>query len=72
MTEREFIAKRFHEVYEDLAPDYGYRTRSESRLPWDEVSGTLRSLMVATVGQLLKEGTIAEGDFAYSSTQPDA
>lgn len=58
MTANEFIAKRFHEVYERLAPDYGYETRKASAKPWDEVPQNNRRLMVATVAELRKEGTI--------------
>ena len=34
----ERIAQRFHEVYEQLAPQFGYETRAETRVPWDQVS----------------------------------
>jgi hypothetical protein len=29
------LAKKFHETYELLAPDYNYKTRKDSAVPWD-------------------------------------
>lgn len=52
------IAMRFHEVYEELAPTHGYRTREESAKPWEDVPDTNKRLMVDTVRRLLEEGTI--------------
>jgi hypothetical protein len=52
----EQIAREFHETYEALAPDFGYRTRSESAVPWDEVPSGNRKLMIATVTRLLERG----------------
>jgi hypothetical protein len=33
----ETLARMFHEKYERLAPEFGYKTREESAVPWDEV-----------------------------------
>ena len=44
------IARMFHEVYERLAPTFGYRTREESAVPWEKVPAKNRDLMTATVG----------------------
>jgi hypothetical protein len=52
------IAKRFHEVYEALAPSHGYETREASAKPWADVPAQNKRLMVATVRRLLDEGTI--------------
>lgn len=52
------IARRFHEVYEELAPEHGYRTREASAKPWADVPVENKRLMVATVRQLLEEGSI--------------
>lgn len=52
---REAVARLFHETYERLAPDYGYRTREASAVPWEEVPATNRALMIATVGAVLPE-----------------
>ena len=41
----EGLAKKFHEEYERLAPEFGYKTRKESAVPWDEVPEHNRALM---------------------------
>ena len=43
------VAREFHETYERLAPVYGYETRIESAVPWEDVPGENRALMTATV-----------------------
>lgn len=53
-----YVARRFHENYEALAPVYGYETRKESAVPWEEVPEVNRRLMVMTVNRLVGEGTI--------------
>jgi outer membrane lipopolysaccharide assembly protein LptE/RlpB len=52
------IARRFHENYERLAPDFGYETREASAVAWAMVPQQNRELMVATVAALLGEGAI--------------
>ncbi len=42
------LAQRFHEAYERLAPSFGYETRRESAVPWEEVPENNRRLMTAT------------------------
>jgi len=54
----EYIARRFHEAYERLAPLYGYETRIETRVPWADVPQANKSLMIAVVQMLLDETTI--------------
>lgn len=51
----EEAAKLFHEVYERLAPQYGYTTRKDSAVPWEEVPGKNRALMIAVAGYVLDE-----------------
>lgn len=58
----EGIAQRFHEAYEALAPEHGYRTREASSVPWAQVPAANKTLMVATVMRLLVTGTIVPGD----------
>ena len=50
----EEIARMFHEAYEELAPQYGYRTREASAKPWAEVPEQNRNLMIATVQEVLR------------------
>lgn len=47
MSDEEFLAKAFHEVYERLAPSFGYETRKESSRPWAKVPEKNRRLMIA-------------------------
>ena len=52
------IARAFHDAYEHLAPVYGYKTREESAVPWDDVPQANRDLMIATVRRLLDDRVI--------------
>ncbi len=47
------LAQLFHETYERLAPEYGYRTREASAKPWHEVPQQNRELMIATCAEVL-------------------
>lgn len=49
----EQAARRFHEAYERLAPDHGYETRKASAVPWEDVPERNRTLMLATVAEVL-------------------
>lgn len=51
--EHEALARRFHEAYERLAPDYGYKTRDASAVDWEFVPDANRSLMIAVAGEIL-------------------
>jgi hypothetical protein len=54
MTPEE-LARFFHETYERLAPEYGYKTRDESAVPWSEVPDDNKRLMIATCGEVLRK-----------------
>ena len=58
MSVAEEIARAFHAAYEELAPEFGYRTREASAKPWDEVPERNKRLMIATVEKLLQDGSI--------------
>lgn len=60
-TQAQEIARAFHETYERRAPAYGYKTREESAVPWEELHPRNKSLMVSTVHDLLERGVIAHG-----------
>lgn len=66
----ERIARRFHEAYEQLAPQHGYETRNESRCPWSDVPENNRDLMVAVTDQLMRDGVIEPGAAIRVSTFP--
>lgn len=49
----EELARAFHEAYERLAPQFGYETRPESAVSWENVPESNRSLMIAVAGEVL-------------------
>lgn len=51
----ESVARLFHRNYENLAPEFGYATRPESAVAWADVPEQNRALMIATVGQTLRD-----------------
>jgi hypothetical protein len=66
----EALARRFHEVYERLAPEFGYQTRQETAVPWGEVPERNKRLMIAVCQELLDSVRAASATDASSS--PDA
>lgn len=52
---REYVAWRFHNHYEELAPEFGYVTREPSAVPWARVPEQNRRLMIATSGHVLRD-----------------
>lgn len=57
-VEREFenadsLAKFFHDTYEGIAPDYGYKTREESAVPWSDVPDKNKALMIDVADRIL-------------------
>jgi hypothetical protein len=57
----ERVAREFHEAYERLAPDLGYRTREASAVPWQQVPVRNRRVMIATAEDLLARAVILPG-----------
>lgn len=56
----EEIAKLFHDTYERLAPQYGYKTRVDTRIfDADSPNG---QLMLAVVSEVLSKQTMLCGD----------
>lgn len=49
----EELAKLFHDTYERLAPRFGYETRAESAVAWEDVPEANRRLMIATVEHVI-------------------
>ncbi len=50
VPDKETLARLFHENYERLAPEFGYRTREASRVPWPPPNA---DLMIATADAIL-------------------
>jgi hypothetical protein len=67
----EQIAQAFHEAYERLAPDFGYKTREASAKPWAEVPEQNKSLMVAVVQSLLDDGWVILGVSSQAPSDED-
>lgn len=51
----ESCARKFHEAYERLAPSYGYETRKESAVPWEQVPERNRKLMTAVCAEVARD-----------------
>jgi len=49
----EYLARRFHEIYERLAPDFGYETRKETR-EFDKETPNGK-LMIAVCREIIDE-----------------
>ena len=58
MTTEEMVAREFHKAYEDLAPHFGYKTRQDSAVPWEEVPEKNRNLMMAVITELLTKEVV--------------
>lgn len=56
----EQLAKQFHETYERLAPEYGYKTREASAVPWNEVPEQNKKLMIAVCREIMTKGKSSE------------
>ena len=67
MVNPEALARLFHETYERLAPRFGYTTRAESAVPWEQVPPQQRALMVQTAQEVAAE---LQTEFVYG-LEPD-
>ena len=54
----EFIAQKFHEAYEKLAPEFSYETREATAVPWVDVPENNKRLMIAVAAKLMEDGVI--------------
>jgi hypothetical protein len=56
------IAQAFHEAYERGAEYFGYKTRPESAVSWENVPENNKALMIATVrGVLIERRMVVKG-----------
>ncbi len=51
----EELAALFHTTYEALAPDYGYKTRKDTAVPWGSVPDDNKQLMIAVAQEILNK-----------------
>ena len=58
MDRAEVVAREFHEAYERLAPQYGYDTRTDTKVAWEDVPNENKALMIATCRDLLERHVI--------------
>lgn len=61
MTAEE-LARLFHETYEELAPAYGYQTREDSAVPWEDVPEQNKELMIATCEVIIARLGLGNGE----------
>jgi hypothetical protein len=62
-AEAEELARLFHEIYEALAPEHGYKTREASAKPWADVPEANKGLMIAVAGKIIDEGWLSPEKF---------
>jgi len=55
MQDAEDLARRFHEIYETLAPSFEWTTQERSRVPWNELPPENRKLMIAVCRIVIPE-----------------
>ena len=48
------VAQAFHEAYEELASEFGYKTREASAVPWADVPEGNKALMIATAERVMQ------------------
>jgi len=51
----EEMAQVFHEAYERLAPNFSYKTREASAVPWEDVPENNKQLMIAVCAEVIKK-----------------
>lgn len=61
VRDAEAVARAFHETYELLAPEHGYKTREASAVPWSKVPEQNKGLMIEVARTLLDRDKIALG-----------
>lgn len=55
MVDPEELAQTFHEIYERLAPNFNYKTREASAVPWEDVPENNKRLMIAVCKELMEQ-----------------
>lgn len=53
-SKEEQLAILFHSTYERLAPNYDYKTRKASAVPWEDVPENNKKLMIAVCKEILE------------------
>jgi hypothetical protein len=61
MRRAEVLARRFHELYEELAPHFDYATRTDSAVEWQDVPLRNKNLMISVCRHILFERGLDDG-----------
>ena len=71
ITTAEIIAKRYHEVYEELLPTMGseWENAGHAKKSWEELPIENRWLMVKVIEQLMEEKVIYKGRGANAQSE---
>lgn len=70
LTSPDQLAELFHTVYEQVAPQFGYETRRETAVPWDELPHPHRQMMIAVASQVLGQLVLtAQPECACQTTE---
>lgn len=67
MSPGEYLARVFHQFYEEMAPDLGYQPRPETR-QFDPESANGK-LMIAVCTRMFTSGIVAPGRLAWQQDQ---
>lgn len=65
----EELARKFHETYERLAPDFGYKTRKASAKPWGDVPKDNKQLMIAVCKEILQPYSVYKLELVQPSKE---
>lgn len=60
-SKAEALAAAFHRLYEGIAPCFGYETRQETAVPFDQIPANNRALMI-TVCKILIDNDVVRMD----------
>ena len=65
----EDVAMQFHDAYETLAPSFGYETRKDTRVPWENVPTNNKLLMIAVIRRLFGKYPVLERALAHKENE---
>lgn len=61
-SKAEALAAAFHGIYEGLAPEFGYKTRPETAVSFDNIPSNNRALMIAVCKILIDNDVVRLDD----------
>lgn len=70
LTTPDQLAELFHTTYEQVTPQFGYETRRETAVPWDELPHPHKQMLIAVATQVLGQLVLAaQPDCACQTTE---